>query len=207
MERSSSGIPAPTVGSTVYSGQVEPGRDATAPLALQFAWVLVGASRTMIQRMRAQYVGFSRRMARLIIAAIPEMGLDAGAFDSLQSLIDSRQTCPLCIRQAQEKFLGIRTFRFITRVLDITGLDRQAAEARQHSRHLLVIVAEELLPRRGQGHGGPDPIVGQVEQVVELTSREVAQADEVLRSGRGGHGMRLPPGGPDSTPRGPHRPN
>lgn len=41
-------------------------------------------SRTMIRRMRAQYEGFSRDMARLIVADIPELGLDAGAFDSIQ---------------------------------------------------------------------------------------------------------------------------
>ena len=41
-------------------------------------------SRILIQRMREQYAGFSRSLARLIVARIPEMGLDAGAFDSLQ---------------------------------------------------------------------------------------------------------------------------
>ncbi|MFC1805633.1 DUF4838 domain-containing protein [Planctomycetota bacterium] len=41
-------------------------------------------SRTLIRRMRAQYAGFSKSMARLIVAAAPEMATDAGAFDSLQ---------------------------------------------------------------------------------------------------------------------------
>ena len=41
-------------------------------------------SKVMIRRMREQYAGFSKSMARLIVAAIPEMRADAGAFDSLQ---------------------------------------------------------------------------------------------------------------------------
>ena len=41
-------------------------------------------SKTLIRRMRLQYAGFSKDMARLIVANIPEMGLDAAAFDSLQ---------------------------------------------------------------------------------------------------------------------------
>jgi hypothetical protein len=41
-------------------------------------------SRMMIQRMRAQYAGFSRDMARLVVAHIPEIATDKGDFDSLQ---------------------------------------------------------------------------------------------------------------------------
>jgi hypothetical protein len=41
-------------------------------------------SRTMIRRMRAQYAGFSKSLARLIVANVPEMGLDDGDFASLQ---------------------------------------------------------------------------------------------------------------------------
>jgi len=41
-------------------------------------------SKTLIRRMRAQYAGFSKSMARLIAAAVPEMASDEGAFDSLR---------------------------------------------------------------------------------------------------------------------------
>ena len=41
-------------------------------------------SKVMIRRMREQYAGFSKRMARLIVPAVPEMKADRGAFDSLQ---------------------------------------------------------------------------------------------------------------------------
>lgn len=41
-------------------------------------------SKILIRRMREQYAGFSRGMGRLIVANIPEMAIDAGAFDSLQ---------------------------------------------------------------------------------------------------------------------------
>ena len=41
-------------------------------------------SKTLIRRMREQYTGFSKDMGRLIVANIPEMAVDGGAFDSLQ---------------------------------------------------------------------------------------------------------------------------
>ena len=40
--------------------------------------------RTLIQRMRAQFAGFSKQLARLVVARIPEIGGDKGDFDSLQ---------------------------------------------------------------------------------------------------------------------------
>jgi hypothetical protein len=41
-------------------------------------------SKTMIRRMREQFAGFSRDMARLIVAHIPELAADTGDFDSIQ---------------------------------------------------------------------------------------------------------------------------
>jgi len=41
-------------------------------------------SKTLIRRMAAQYARFSRSMARLVVASVPEMATDAGALDSLQ---------------------------------------------------------------------------------------------------------------------------
>lgn len=41
-------------------------------------------SKTLIRRMRERYIGFSKDMGRLIVANVPEMVVDGGAFDSLQ---------------------------------------------------------------------------------------------------------------------------
>ena len=71
----------------VYKGLiVEPGLEKQCMRLLDEAEAVAKHphSRTIIQRMRAQYAGFSRDLARLVIANVPEIGNDHGDFDSLQ---------------------------------------------------------------------------------------------------------------------------
>lgn len=71
----------------VYKGLiVEPGLEKECMRLLNEAEAAAKHphSRTMIQRMRAQYAGFSKDLARLVIANVSEIGTDHGDFDSLQ---------------------------------------------------------------------------------------------------------------------------
>lgn len=71
----------------VYKGLiVEPGLEKECMRLLNEAEAAAKHphSRTLIQRMRAQYAGFSKDLARLVVANVPEIGTDHGDFDSLQ---------------------------------------------------------------------------------------------------------------------------